>query len=64
MEGDRATTYLDNSTTKAILRGTALEITKSYYEMASDLVNVVRMSIAMKHQISCFQIPNIGKVMT
>ncbi|CAO2818154.1 unnamed protein product [Amaranthus hypochondriacus] len=42
LEGDRATTYLDNSTTKAILRGTALEITKSYYEMASDLVNVAR----------------------
>ncbi|KAL2934538.1 Conserved oligomeric Golgi complex subunit 2 [Bienertia sinuspersici] len=42
LEGDRATTYLDDATKKELLRGTAFEITKSYNELASELVNAAR----------------------
>lgn len=41
LEGETAI-YLDDATKKELLRGTALEITKSYNAMASELVNVAR----------------------
>lgn len=42
LEGDRAATYLDDATKHELLQGAALEITKSYNELASELVNVAR----------------------
>ncbi|KNA08973.1 hypothetical protein SOVF_157850 [Spinacia oleracea] len=42
LEGNRAATYLDDGTKHELLQGAALEITKSYYELVSELVNVAR----------------------
>ncbi|XP_021736339.1 conserved oligomeric Golgi complex subunit 2-like [Chenopodium quinoa] len=42
LEGDRAATYLDDATKFELIQGAALEITKSYNELVSELVNVAR----------------------
>lgn len=41
LEGERASTYLTTEHRKELLQGAASEITRRYYELASDLVSVV-----------------------
>ncbi|KAK9748308.1 hypothetical protein RND81_02G049400 [Saponaria officinalis] len=38
LEGERATTYLDDATKKELLRSTVFKITELYYELASEVV--------------------------
>ncbi|KAL1541822.1 Conserved oligomeric Golgi complex subunit 2 [Salvia divinorum] len=42
LEGEQAATYLTTEHRKELLQGTASEITRRYYELASDLVSVAR----------------------
>ncbi|KAL8167108.1 hypothetical protein V2J09_008607 [Rumex salicifolius] len=42
LEGDRATRYLTEDLKNKILRDTCSDITKRYYELAADLVNVAK----------------------
>ncbi|KAK6123717.1 hypothetical protein DH2020_042531 [Rehmannia glutinosa] len=42
LEGKRAATYLTSELRKELLQGAAFEITRRYYELASDLVSVAR----------------------
>ncbi|XP_057785941.1 conserved oligomeric Golgi complex subunit 2 [Salvia miltiorrhiza] len=42
LEGERAATYLTTEHRKELLQGTAFEITRRYYELASDVVSVAR----------------------
>ncbi|KAL8480796.1 hypothetical protein ACS0TY_027359 [Phlomoides rotata] len=42
LEGERAATYLTSELRKELLQGVAFEITRRYYELASDLVSVAR----------------------
>ncbi|KAL8480742.1 hypothetical protein ACS0TY_027327 [Phlomoides rotata] len=42
LEGERAATYLTTELRKELLQGSASEITRRYYELASDLVSVAR----------------------
>ncbi|GAB2269700.1 Conserved oligomeric Golgi complex subunit 2 [Dionaea muscipula] len=42
LEGDRATAYLTKEIKDELLRGTAFEITRRYYELVEDLVTVAR----------------------
>ncbi|KAL6497181.1 Conserved oligomeric Golgi complex subunit 2 [Orobanche gracilis] len=42
VEGERAATYLTREVRQELLQGAAFEITRRYYELASDLVSVAR----------------------
>ncbi|GFP87982.1 conserved oligomeric golgi complex subunit 2 [Phtheirospermum japonicum] len=42
LEGERAATYLTRELKQELLQGAAFEITRRYYELASDLVSVAR----------------------
>lgn len=44
LEGERAATYLKAEHRNDLLHGAASEITRRYYELASDLVSVVSKS--------------------
>jgi hypothetical protein len=47
LEGERTSRYLASETKKEILLSAATEITDRYYELASDLVSVVRIQTTL-----------------
>jgi hypothetical protein len=47
LDGERTSGYLASETKKEILLSAATEITDRYYELASDLVSVVRIQTTL-----------------